>query len=185
MSGRGAAPAAVAVLVGIAALGWFAIVTPLAAWKSGALAERAETLEEIARLEQSLASLKAERGQLSVGGELDVLWTAAQMGEATARVQSELSGMARANGVSLRSISPNRARDMTLANAAGVRLEMEAGLDQLGAFLTELEHHSPALLIERAVVRRLNKPSGEGAQPLVFAQIDVSAPIGLSEGGQP
>ena len=113
---------------------------------------------------------------------MNILWRAAQTGEATARIQSQLSKIASERGVSLRSISPTRARDLNLAQAAGFRLEMEASLDQLVQFLQAIEYHSPALLVEKASLRRLNKLNSNQPQPLIFAQIEISAPVVLDEG---
>ncbi len=163
----------------LGALVWFAVVAPLQEWRTVALIKRPQAIESIRQLQTRINSLEDERNQLSGNEELNILWRAAQTGEATARIQSQLSKLASERGVSLRSISPTRARDLTLAQAAGFRLEMESSLDQLVSFLQAIEYHSPALLVEKASLRRLNKPNSNQPQPLVFAQIDVSAPVVL------
>jgi len=175
-----------AVLVAIAALVWTALLRPAQVWQTQSLQARTDAMQGIERLTRNIAALQAERAGLSDDGALGTVWTAQQMGEATARIQSSLSALAAARGVSLRSVSPTSQRDLSLANAAGFRLELEAGLDQLTGFLTDIEYHTPVLLVERASLRRLNKAgSGQRTQPLVFAQIDLLAPVTLQQGGQP
>ncbi|MEQ6204724.1 type II secretion system protein GspM [Sulfitobacter sp. HNIBRBA2951] len=170
---------ALALLAAISALIWFAVLAPLQDWRSAALSKRPQAVAEIRQLQTRISGLEDERDQLSGNEELNILWRAAQTGVATARIQSQLSKLASERGISLRSISPTRARDLTLAQAAGFRLEMESSLDQLVSFLQAVEYHSPALLVEKASLRRLNKPNTDQPQPLVFAQIDISAPVVL------
>ena len=174
---------AVAILLGLGALAWAAVGAPLADWRARALAERPRVIAQIGELQARIADLRADRDRLAGGGELDVLWRAAQTGEATARLQSELSRLASDRGVSLRSISPMRTRDLTLAQAAGFRLEMEAALDQLASFLRDVEYHSPALVVDRASLGRLDKAGPAQPQPLLFAQVEISGTVVLT--GEP
>jgi len=168
---------ALGLLAGFGVLVWLAAVAPLQAWRTSALAARPKAIEDIRQLQSRISSLEEEHDQLSGNEELNILWRAAQTGEATARIQSQLSKLSSEHGVSLRSISPTRARDLNLAQAAGFRLELESSLDQLVSFLRAVEYHSPALLVEKASLRRLNKRNTDQPQPLVFAQIEVSAPV--------
>lgn len=174
------AATALAICAGLGALVWLAVAAPLQQWRSSALAERPQTIADIRNLQDRIAELEKERAQLSGDTELNVLWRAAQTGQATARIQGQLSKLASERGLNLRSISPTPSRDLTLAQAAGFRLEMEASLDQLVSFLRAVEYHAPALLVEKASLRRLNKPNAAQPQPLVFAQIEVSAPVVLN-----
>lgn len=182
--------ASLAVLAVIAALAWFAAVEPLREWKMAAMRDRDAAVSEIERLGESIARLSAQRANIDDGGMAHIVWSAAQMGEATAQIQSALSAIASQRGVSLRSVTPTGQRSLSLSEAAGFRLELEASLDQFGGFLTALEYRMPVLVIERATLRRLNRPvstnpvAGLSLQPLLFAQIDVLAPVSLStEGG--
>ena len=167
------------------ALIWFAAVVPLQEWRQSALNSRERALEGFQQLQDRIAALKAERAILSESGELGVLWRASQTGEATALVQSHLSQLATGSGVSLRSISPTRARDMTLAQASAFRLEMEAPLDKVASFLRDVENNEPALLVEKASLRRSNRPNSEQAQPLVFVQLEVLAPAQIDQEVEP
>ncbi|MFZ5963018.1 type II secretion system protein GspM [Thalassococcus sp. BH17M4-6] len=160
-----------------ATLIWLAAVQPLQGWRQAQLDARADAIAETQKLKSSIATLRAERDRYDIDGQLDVLWEAERTGTATAMIQSEISRMARDQGVSLRAITPARQRDLSLADAVGIRIELEAALDQLSDFLKVVEYHSPALLIERATLRRLAKPGSALAQPLVFAQIDLAAPF--------
>lgn len=160
---------------------WFSVLAPLQEWRSSTLETRSKIIGEINQLERRIDTLGLEQAQLSSGHALDVLWRASQTGQVTARIQSDLSQLATARGINLRSISPVRSRDMNLAQATGFQIEMEAAMDQLSAFLRDIEYHSPALLIERASLRRLNKRNTNQPQPLVFAQIEVVAPVVLEE----
>lgn len=175
-------------LAALALLVWAAVIQPIRTWQAEALAGRDAAVREMARLGDRIAALTAERAGLSEGGTLDIVWNAQQMGQATARIQSALSGLASERGIALRSVAPSGTRDLSLAMAAGFRLEFEAMLDQLTGFLTDIEYHSPVLVVERATLRRLNRPQTAAAggglqQPLVFVQLDVLAPVLLTEGG--
>lgn len=176
---------ALAFLGVVALLIWLAVAQPLQTWRKAQLDARADAIAETQKLQSSIATLRAERNRYDVDGQLDILWQAERSGAATAMIQSEISRMAREQGVSLRAISPARQRDLSLADAVGIRIELEAALDQLSDFLRVVEYHSPALLIERATLRRLSKPGSALAQPLVFAQIDLAAPFVLQAEDQP
>ncbi|KNG93789.1 hypothetical protein ATO11_11485 [Pseudaestuariivita atlantica] len=174
--------------IAVAALGiagWIGLGAPLADWREDALAGRATALEDLREMHARAAALKADHAALSRTDALPLMWRADQMGEATAQIQATLSKAASDGGVSLRSISPNPARDMDLAQAAGFNLELEATLDQLAAFLSTIEHHAPALLVEQAMLRRLVPTAGQAPQPLLFARIEIAAPVMLTGEDRP
>lgn len=173
------------ILTGLILLIWVSVVAPLQNLKTGNFENRANGISEMRKLQDRIAILQLEKSRLSDRGQLDVLWQAERTGTATAMIQAEISRQALQEGIGLRSISPVRKRDLRLADAVGIRIEMEAGLDQFTDFLRSVEYHSPALLVERAALRRLIKPGNQSEQPLVFAQIDLSAPVILSIAGQP
>jgi hypothetical protein len=143
------------------------------------LAKGPIVITTIKDLRHRVTLLEQERDQLTGHEELNMLWRASQTGQATALIQSKLAKLATTHGSNLRSIGPTRSRDLNLAQTSGFRLEMEVGLDQLVLFLRAVEHHSPVLIIEKASLRRLNKLNKDQAQPLIFAQIEVSAPVVL------
>lgn len=175
---------ALAGLAGLAALVWLAILEPAAAWKATQFRERDATAEKIAALRDSISRLKAERAGLDAGTDDGIIWPARQMGEATARVQSEISAAASANGVSLRSITPTDSGSLPVARTVSFRIEAEARLDALRDFLVALEFNSPALLIDRATLRRVSRVDDDGAQPLLFAQIEITAPVSAAESAE-
>lgn len=171
--------------LGIAALlaggVWQLVLAPAVRWKKEALAARDQAAEKLAQFEQRVQKMDTLRQQLSQQGELASLWQADQPGAATALVQSELSKLASQRGIGLRSITPMREREIPMARAAGFRLEIETSLDQLAGFLQAVEYHSPALMVDRASLRRLNMVNAGQVQPVVFAQIEISAPISIPE----
>lgn len=177
-----AGAAAVVVLV------WGTVVQPLSKWKRNII-EQSETLRgDIHRLDASLAALTAERAALSGNPALDLVWQAEQAGQASAVIQGRLSELAKASGLSLRSITPLPARDLPLTQGVGFRLEFEAPLDRLIELLIAIEQSKPLLAIERATLRRLVRPAIADAattvkpdQPELFVQIDIIAPVEIAQ----
>ncbi|WP_208353081.1 type II secretion system protein GspM [Pseudaestuariivita rosea] len=164
-------------LVTVMVLIWVALLSPILNWRSQVQNELQSAQIEQARLQRSIAQLMTEQARLSADDATSVLWTAFQSGEATARVQASLSTMARQSGVNLRSIAPVRARELPFSQALAFRLESEASLDQMVALLRAIEYSNPPLVIERANVRRLTRPTRSSDQPLVFFQLEILAPV--------
>ncbi|MCU0826008.1 MAG: type II secretion system protein GspM [Tabrizicola sp.] len=167
-------------------LGLFGI-GPLSEWRSGILQRSSTTLEDIQQLDLTVEALTAEVRALSGTQSLDLMWSAEQSGQASALVQGRLSDLARAQGLSLRSIAPLPNRDLPVAEGVGFRIELEAALDRLVPFLIAVEHSKPLLVIERATLRRLARPGETNAsggsgplQPELFVQLDIIAPVQLN-----
>lgn len=185
-SGMARALAMAVLVVGLLGIGQF-VVRPVVAWHQSVNARLADTLAEIARLDQTLLALAAERQALTGSHDLDLIWAAEQSGQASAMVQGRLSDLARDQGLALRSISPLPVRDLPLAQGVGFRIELEASLDRLIPYLVALEHSIPLLVIERATLRRLTRagepvdsPAAPSLQPELFVQIDVIAPVQIA-----
>lgn len=172
---------ALLILTGLGVLIWLAVLQPAYNWKTNAIAELSASQLENTKLIASLSRLKAERAQLSGDTSLAIIWKAKRMGEATALVQSEISNLAAEHGITLRSVTPVPSRDIPFTSAIGFRIEGEATLDRLTSFLIALEASTPALIIERAVLRRLTRPGRTAAQPDVFVQLNLIAPVALDE----
>jgi len=171
----------------IALILWLTVLAPLAAWRADRLSTLEQETSALARLEQRVAAMTRERAALSSQGDLGIAWSADRIGAATARVQSELNRLAATHGVTLRAIAPVRARELPGLDSAGFRIEGEATLDRLVPFLVALDHHGPALLVEKATLRRLTRPGAPTAQPVLFVQMDLLAPVRLgpnAEGGE-
>jgi hypothetical protein len=168
-------------LIVLAVLIWLAVISPIYEWKKRASENLTTSQTENARLNASLSRLRTEKAQLSGDSSLDTVWKAKRIGEATALVQSEISNLAAKHGVMLRSIAPMSAKGMPFASGIGFRVEGEATLDKLTSFLIDLEGNTPALVVERAVVRRLNRPGRTAPQPDVFVQLNLVAPVTLDE----
>ncbi|MCW3783543.1 type II secretion system protein GspM [Defluviimonas salinarum] len=158
-----------------------AVALPIFDWRRSIETELATAGAEYKRLSESLDALTVRKRRLTeTGGQL-ALWQARQTGEATARVQSVVTELARASGANLRALGPGPSHEFGLVQAVSLRLESEATLDQLSALLQKLEFHAPPLLVETATLRRLNRPGHATEQPLLFVQIDILAPVNLSE----
>ena len=175
---------ALALVVSLALLAWTAVISPLQNWKAAKIEARDQLIAEIEKLHLSVANLHFEKSQFESTEEIGLLWKAEQTGTATAMIQAEISRMAREQGLGLRSISPVLQREINHANVVGIRIETEAALDQLSDFLRDVEYSTPALLVERATIRRLVKSENKFEQPLVFAQIDFSAPVLIGDGAR-
>lgn len=169
------------IAAGFATLVWAAVIQPGNTWSDARVQTRAKLVGQIEKLRHSLAELQAERAQISSGETEGIFWTAERAGEATALVQSEISSIARARGLALRSIAPTEPRKLHSVTGVGFRLEAEAHLDDLMAFLRDIEFHSPTLMVERATLRRLNRVGQNDAQPVIFVQLDLLAPLRLKD----
>ncbi len=148
----------------------------LADWRASTLASRASVAGERTRLAASVARLEAEKQMFVLDDLTGLIWEGLQSAEVTAKVQSALNDTARQNGIVMRSIAPANQRGQA-ADVLGFRLEFEASLPQLVAFLKEIEFGRPPIIITRANMRRLVRANQEEAQPVLFVQIDVNAPV--------
>ncbi|MES0863750.1 type II secretion system protein GspM [Ruegeria sp. SCPT10] len=174
-TGAFAACAAIAVLV------CFSIVAPLNAWKARGLEMRNQALSEIDRTQATIDRLKQQSEILAQNENQEFLWRAEQIGAVTAKIQTVVTASAANNGVSLRSITPLKAKRIATVDAASFRLEFEASLDQVTGFLKEIEYATPALLVEKAQFRQFRKPADDRSQPVLNAQLELIAPIYLEE----
>ncbi|MEO8531638.1 MAG: GspMb/PilO family protein, partial [Deltaproteobacteria bacterium] len=136
-------------------LGVFGVVIPAARWKAEMIARRDAARIEETKLTANVAKLTSELAALSDDHTDLLAWSAGQIGEATARVQSEISAIATRNGVAVRSVTPNIKSTADIGTAVSFRVEGEATLDALVAFEVELDFHQPVFLVEQAVLRRL------------------------------
>ncbi|WP_415400583.1 GspMb/PilO family protein [Tateyamaria sp. SN3-11] len=162
---------------------WLGVVAPAQAWKNSQYAALATAQEQSAGLTERLERLRREAAAMSASTHFDGVWQAANPGEATARVQARLSDLARQNGIAFRAITPLRTESIPLKQAVAFRIEAEARLDRLVAFLRAAEYASPVLVIEKGSLRRLSKPGVPTEQPIVFFQFDIMAAYDLAEGG--
>ena len=160
---------------------WFTVLAPAQAWKGAQSTALSDAQERAAQLIGRLETLRNEAAAMSASTDFDGVWAAASPGEATARVQASLSDIARRNGISFRAITPLRADAIPLKNAVTFRVEAEASLDRLIAFLREAEYTSPVLVFEKGSIRRLSRPGPPSEQPIVFFQFDVMAAYDLEE----
>ena len=163
-------------MVALGAFLWFVALRPAQAWKDAQFAALDEAQERSAQLTDRLDDLRREATAMSAATSFDGIWSAATPGEATARVQAQLSDLASQNGISFRAITPLRTEAIPLKQAVSFRIEAEAQLDQLVAFLRAAEYASPVLVFEKGSIRRLSKPGAATPQPVVFFQFDVFAP---------
>lgn len=172
-------------LVGALALFALFIIVPLATWRAETKQAVAIAYRDIGQLNSSLATLTVERDQLQATSMDGFLWSARQTGAATAQVQAAVGELALQRGLSIRAITPTGERSLPLAPGVGFRAEMEATLDQLAPFLVSLEYHTPALAVERAELRRITRlGTTETEQPTLFVQLDLVAPLLISEADQ-
>jgi hypothetical protein len=168
--------------LGLLVLLWLAVLSPLSRWRDQIALESQRFADERARLATSLVDLGRESADLSSGVETELIWSAPQMGEVNAMIQVSLSNIARESDIALRSITPLPPVELAGTAGVGFRLELEAPLDRLMDFLVAIESHSPALRIEVATLRRLTNLGETSDQPVVFAQIDIVAPIVIIQG---
>lgn len=159
---------------------WVVLIAPINGWKTEQLAAQQRAKWDLATLNERNASLRADLVNLDQHDLSGLFWSAAQAGEATALIQSDISTTASGHGILLRSVTPFTPRDSSIPGAFGFRLEFEAHLDQLSDFLKDVEYAAPALVVHSAILRRLNRPGATGEQPAVFAQIDILAPVRLT-----
>ena len=159
---------------------YFTAGVALMDWRTNQFTRLAALKTDVAAMTDRIATLEADLTNVSDQDITNLFWTASQPGEATALVQSSLSGTASDNGILMRSITPYTPRDSSIDGAFGFRLEFETHLDQLTEFLKQVEYDRPALVIDRTVLRRLNRPGDEEPQPALFVQIEILAPVILT-----
>ncbi len=173
---------ALGLLVMTLAVIWFVLVTPLSQWRSESLARLDSAITETMRLTEAKTRLDAESAALGSVQSNNAFWTAGQTGEAYARIQGALSKAASENGIAFRSMTPLPAANRDGMESAVVRIEFEADLAQLTGFLRSIEYTSPALPVDRAALRRLVRPNETSVLPVLFAQIDIAAPLLIGDG---
>lgn len=156
---------------------WTIVVSPLAAWRSDVFQDREVAIRELNRLNSNQNRLLQERQLLSGDLENDLIWDFPRSGAAVAQVQSAVSQIANQSGVQFKSISPTPNSTQQSGEFVSFRVEFEASLDQVSNFLRALEYHSPVLLVEQGTMRRIQRPGSKSTQPLIFAQLGISAPI--------
>jgi len=150
------------------------LIIPIVEWKSTTIAQRDQLVLDHANLTER--SQKLRQDVASYAGD--------DLGQVTAQVQTTLNALSQNSGIALRSIGPVTPRDQSLGTVVGFRLEFEAGLDQLTAFLREIEYHTPALVVANGTLRRIVRPGDTAAQPRLFAQLVLTAPIQLPSGAE-
>ena len=168
-------------LLGGLALVWLAVAAPLLSWRADTSVQLQQSQTEARRLLGSIANLERQKATLSADVEFSDVWSANSTSQATAQVQATLGTIAREHGVTFRSITPLPNPDMALTDAVAFRVEAELTLDRLVELLRALEYGSPLLLIERTNIRRLARSSPNATQPTVFVQLDLTAPVMMSE----
>ncbi|WP_339691982.1 hypothetical protein [Celeribacter baekdonensis] len=161
------------------------VVLPLSRWKLGVEVQFDTETSRIVQLQERLSSLQHDLSSASDLPTQDLLWTAPQIGEVTAKIQSTLTNQARDSGLALRSIAPTGAEEEDFATFAKFRLEGEVRLDSTLNFLRKLEGNAPPLLVRNATLRRLNRPGNAEEYPLLFIQLELVAPVRVGGNSAP
>lgn len=156
---------------------YFVLWHPIQAWRISSFEALSRAQNEQKLLEGRIEDLRSRRASLTQEQLPIELWTTADLGRATALVQEAFVAVGREAGLEIQTVTPRDGVKAATAAAVGFRLEAEAGWDAVVGFLDSLERHAPPLLIDRAVIRRLNRPGERAEQPLVSLQIDISAPL--------
>ncbi|RLJ60741.1 type II secretion system (T2SS) protein M subtype b [Litoreibacter meonggei] len=171
-------------VIGAIPLGlWFGIIVPIVDWKTSIEVQLTVADEKAGRMRVAIANLHQEKAALSAETKFLDLWRAKSLTDATARVQASLSAIAQREDIVFRSISPIQGPDIAMIDAVSFRVETELTLNQLSAFLKTLEYSAPLFIVERANIRRLARSNLDAGQPTVFVQLDIAAPVILSENG--
>jgi len=162
---------------------FFSVGTAISDWRDNEFQRLAKLEGDRAALAERTESLHSDIASFADQDITDLFWTAAQSGEANALIQSAVSGTASENGILLRSVTPYTPREQIIQGSFGFRLEFEAHLNQVTEFLKDLEYDRPAIVIDRVILRRLNRPGDADLQPAVFAQVELLAPVILTGDG--
>lgn len=175
-------------LTGFAGLIWAALLAPAADWQTAQLREREALTTKVTALRATLSRLENEQEQLDQKGDDSGLWPPAPQGQSTARIQSAISASAERSGLAIRSISPTDGQTLALAQMVSFLIEADGPLDAFHAFFADLDGQNPALLIDNATLRLFDRPAPDGTAPvlpLLFAQIQISAPVALANEAKP
>jgi len=171
---------AIIILLLILGMFWVALVDPLINFRRDLSSSITAAQAEKSRLTRSIANLNRQLANTTASNVSEQIWRARQSGEAIARIQAQLGRLSQLHGVTLRSITPTNATGMPYTETTALRVEGEANLAQLEATLLEIEKHTPALLVDRATIRRLSRTERRSEQPYVFFQLDITAPIQIT-----
>ncbi|MHA6268366.1 type II secretion system protein GspM [Aliiroseovarius sp. CAU 1755] len=172
-------PASTLLAIVLCAAGALLVLPMLADWRSAKIANVDALESELALLDARSERLATEQALVKESQTDDLKWQADGLGVATARIQARVSEIASENGMALRSMSPTGEAKLSGAPTVTFRLEAEATLDRLVSFLRTLEYGQPVVLVQGSNLRRLNRPGVEGQQPIVFIQLNLSAPIDI------
>jgi hypothetical protein len=171
---------AIALMLIVVIVGIIAIVSPVSEWRNGHFDAVERARADLVSLQDRKQRIQRELDNFQHQDLSGLFWTAAQTGEATALIQSKMSGMASRQGILLRSVTPFTPRQSDIPGAFGFKLEFEAHLDQLVLFLKDLEYGQPSIVVQTALFRRLNRPGEPNEQPSLFVQMSVLAPVKLT-----
>lgn len=166
--------------IALSAAGAMLVLPMLADWRSMKITHLNALEGELATLDVRSERLAAELALVKDSKTDGLKWQADGLGVATARIQARVSEFASENGIALRSMSPTGEAKLSGTPTVTFRLEAEATLDRLVSFLRTLEYGQPAVLVQASNIRRLNRPGNDGQQPVVFVQLDLSAPIEIA-----
>ncbi|MEP4627169.1 MAG: GspMb/PilO family protein [Tateyamaria sp.] len=160
-------------------VGLVASAVQIEGWRKAVIARAEQLHTSTLNLEVRRIGLSKELHTFGQNPAEPFLWKEDERGVANARIQAHISEAATRNGLALRSISPAGNGTLGDRQTAIFRLEAEARLDHLSAFLRGLEYDLPAVLVDGAVLRRLNRPGSTSEQPELFVQMDLVAPISI------
>ena len=156
---------------------WILAIQPFFTSTNAATRDLEAAEARIASLNSRLEALGLERDGLVSIDASSAQWQGAQIGAISAEVQSRLTRLARSARVNLRAITPLPSASLAGQAAVTLRLEGEADLAQIVAFIQSLERNQPLIILDHTILRRLNRPDDGSAQPLVFFQLSVLAPV--------
>lgn len=159
-------------------------IVALSEWRADTLATAQTRSFEVARLEASIRELNLELHQLRSADISNLVWRGARPGELTALVQARVGEIAASHGLQLRSITPIQGTPLPLTESLAFRVEIEAPLDRYAAFLRQVEFHSPAILVQRAIIRRVTRFGELVEQPIVNSQLEILVPAHFEEAAE-
>lgn len=134
-----------------------------------------------AKLLRSIGNLKLEDAELSNERTEGMMWRASRAAEVSALVQAQLGRLAKAEGVTPRSIAQRSNAELFGQAAVTMSMELEAPLEVTVRLLRSIESHSPILAIDAANLRVRSTRVREGQAERISSTLTILAPFEVDE----
>ena len=154
--GRKGQVLAVALVVFVICVVWFAVISPLVGWyaqRARFLISRQQTAAHMEAIVASLPGLKRAAANKRTGAVVEVLLPGNSDALAAAALQQRVQGLATAASAALSSVEVVPATKVGRYQQIGLRISMEAPYSSLIRLLTMIEQGPPRMFVDDLTIR--------------------------------